>query len=371
MRAWIAATSAFLIGFAATNRALVSRVPLPAEAGLRSKVEYVRAHADDFDVLLVGSSATLYGVRPDVFEEELARLGHPGVRSFNLGVGGMGSFEAAQVLEGVLSERPARLAWVLYEEPLFDPLLWYPDVYNPRYVHWHDLRTTVDAIGAVALADAPPPYKVDEYAADWLGRFDWRLALAAEHLGLFGWRATALGEGPDLARRWTARDADPLWPSRSELERDRGWMDISLDPEEGARRAHEKFREDPAAWRARVDAIRASADERPALEGTYDVASLRGLLAAIRGAGAEPLVYVAPRGLPSPLMASLRDAGELDALLEFHLPSRYPRLAEEALRWDASHLNAEGATEWSRAFAAAFAAHLDATGRSARRTPSR
>ena len=47
-------------------------------------------------------------------------------------------------------------------------------------------------------------------------------------------------------------------------------------------------------------------------------------------------------------------------LLRFHLPDRYPELNSIELRWDFSHLNAEGAERWSRRFAAEFADWLDA-----------
>ncbi|MEM6672617.1 MAG: hypothetical protein AAF726_07215 [Planctomycetota bacterium] len=365
MRAALAVL-AFLAGLLAANRAIVSLVPLPSEAGLRAKVEYGVANADDFDVVFVGSSATLYGIRPRVFEKELERLGRPGVRAYNLGVGGMGSFEGAQVLRRFLAARPSRLAWVFYEEPLFDPLLWYPDVYNPRYVHWHDLGTTADAIDALRLVDAPPDYKAASYGADWLGRHDWRLAVAKEHVGLFGWRASALGEGPAIARDLLGK-GEPLWPNLRDLERTGGWADISRDPDPGAQKAHERFVADPAAWDAQLAAIRASADARPELEGNYDLESLRAILGRIDAAGAETIVYVAPRGLPSPKMSSLADAGEIPTLFPFHLPDVYPELNSFDLRWDKSHLDAKGAELWSLQFARAFAAHLDATGGRARR----
>jgi len=365
MRAFLA-LAAFVIGFGLANRLVASRVPLPPEAGLRAKVEYAKNHIDAIDVLFVGSSATLYGIRPDIFEAELARRGYPDVNAFNLGVGGMGSFEALQVLRQVLAGSPDKLAWVLYEEPQFDPLLWYPNVFNPRYVHWHDLRTTRSAIASVALTAAPPEYKRAEYEADWLGRFDWKFALIKEHAALFSWRFASLGQGSLLFDESFGPTA-PLWPDGDALEAQKGWMDIALDPEPGALRAHEKFVADPAAWQARVAALRNSAGARPDLEGTYDLDALEELLSSIRGVGAEPLIYVAPRGLPSPKMSSLLATGRIDALFTFQLPGQYPELADPALRWDASHLDAAGAEVWSRLFARDFANHLDATGLAARR----
>lgn len=356
---------AFGVGFAAVNQAMVALAPLPEAAGLRAKVEFAREHLDEVDVLFVGSSATMYGLRPRVFEAELARLGHPGVRAYNLGVGGMGSFEAAQVLRTVLGEGPDRLAWVLYEEPLFDPLLWYPDIHNPRYVHWHDARSTLDAIDALPLVDAPPDHRRADYDGDWLGRWDWRLAVAKEHLELWAWRATAVGRGPELLEE--LRNGHPqLSPSEEELTLEGGWVDIGAEVGEGVRRAHERFMERRGEWTDRLAAV-ASTEAGSLEEVRYDLDSLQSLLDDVRSAGAEPLLYVAPRGLPSPQMALVDARGTAGEVLRFHLPDRYPELNDIELRWDFSHLNAEGAERWSRLFAREFARHLETTGAAATR----
>ena len=357
---------AFGVGFVAVNQAMVTLAPLPAAAGLRSKVEFALEHAGDYDVLFIGSSATMYGLRPGVFSEELERLGHPGVRAFNLGVGGMGSFEAAHVLREVLDEEPARLAWVLYEAPLFDPLLWYPEVRNPRYVHWHDTRSTLDAIDGLPLVEAPPAYKQEGYDRDWLGRYDWRLAVAKEHLDLWFWRASALGRGPEIIDELLDWAPEPL-PTREDLARHDGWVDIGVDAQPGVRRTHEDFLEKRGEWADRLAGIAAAeAEARPLADG-YDLAALESLLEEVRAAGAQPLLYVAPRGLPSPQMAALDAQGSAGEVLRFHLPGRYPELNPIELRWDFSHLNADGAEVWSRLFAREFARLLDAQGASARK----
>lgn len=357
---------AFATGFLVVNRWTVEATPRPVEVGLGAKLAYAEEHADEYDLLFVGSSATLYGLRPKVFTEELVTLGFPGVRAYNLGVGGMGSFEAVHVLREVLARDPKRLAWVLYEEPLFDALLWYPDIHNPRYVHWHDTRTTLDAIDALRFPEGPPDYKAEAYASHWAGRFDWKYAVASEHLDLWLHRETSLGQGTQLIESLTGNGPAP-WPSEADLDAEHGWMDISETPEPGAARAHERFLSEPAAWNDRLQRIREVDAAAGSSTDGYDLESLRQLLVDIRGVGAEPLLYVAPRGLPSPRMRALENSGAIDALLRFHDPDAFPRLADPALRWDTSHFNREGADEWSRAFARAFAAHLTSRGLAATR----
>ncbi|MEM9378453.1 MAG: hypothetical protein AAGB93_00795 [Planctomycetota bacterium] len=375
----------FLASFLAVNRLVVRAVPLPVETGLRAKVVFAEQHLDAYDAFFLGSSATLYGIRPETFEDELARSGHPGMRVCNLGVGGMGSFEGAKVLRDVLAHAGERLAYVFYEEPLFDALLWYPEIVNPRYVHWHDTRSTLDAIDALRFAPGPPEYKREAYVSHWLNRGPawlpdaargwvgevtgggWRRANAWEHVRLWARRESAIAEGAGIATAFLGRD--DVWPTEARMAERRGWMDIADDPDPGAQRQHERFVADAAGWQATLQGLRDAEGQRPAIEGNYDVDSLRDALAEIRRTGAEPIVFVAPRTTPSPMMNALEDAGEIPVLFQFNAPTRYPELDDMSLRWDPNHLNERGAKTWSRLFARRFARYLDESGRTALRTP--
>ncbi|MEM8709929.1 MAG: hypothetical protein AAGG01_03175 [Planctomycetota bacterium] len=350
----------FFAAFFAVNRLVVAKVPLPPESGLRTKTEYFLEHADEYEAFFIGSSATLYGLRPRVFAEELAKLGHPNFRAYNLGVGGMGSFETVAVLRRVLAKKPKRLKWVFYEEPAFDALLWYPDIVNQRYIAWHDAQTTVDAIDALQYAKNPPPYKEEEYESFLLagGDGEWRRGAAAEHIELGLRREFAVGQGPRIWDRMFG-GADDAWPTAEAIAATDGWMDITLDPAPGAKKAREEFVKHPGRWEKRVQHMIKLESARPAPEGKYDIDSLRELIAMIRGAGAEPIMYIPPRGLPSTMMMSLADRGEIPTLFPFHMTNEFPELVPMELHFDEGHFNPEGAAIWSRTFAREFAQHLD------------
>ena len=257
---------AFVIMFLVVNRLIVAHVPLPPEAGMRTKTEFFLDHPDDYDAIWIGSSATLYGLRPNVFTEELAGLGHAGFRIYNLGVGGMGSFETLSVLRRVLAAHPKRLKWVFYEEPVFDALLWYPDIVNQRYIQWHDVRNTIDAIDALQFARQPPSYKAEDYESFLLagGDGEWRRGAAAEHIELGLRREFAVGQGPRIYER--ILHPGETWPTPAAIAKTDGWMDISQDPAPGAKKAHEDFMANPGKWEKRVqNMIR--------LEGSRPVAS--------------------------------------------------------------------------------------------------
>ncbi len=354
---------AFLIAFVAVNRLVVARVPMPPEAGMRTKVEFFLEHADEYDAIWIGSSATLYGLQPHTFTAELERLGHPGLRIYNLGVGGMGSFEAVSVLRRVLDRKPKKLRWVFYEEPAFDALLWYPDIVNQRYIQWHDMATALDAIDALQYAAKPPPYKQEEYEAFILagGDGEWRRGAAAEHVELALRREFAIGQGPRIYTH--LKDGEHAWPSAEAIAATDGWMDISQAPAPGAKKAHEEFLATADKWERRVQNMIRLEGARPDPEGSYDLPSLRRLVQDIRAIGAEPIMYVPPRGLASPLIMSLADRGEIPTLFPFHITTEYPELLPADLHYDEGHLNPAGAKTWSESFARSFAAHLDSLNR--------
>ncbi|QDV07004.1 hypothetical protein Poly30_25230 [Planctomycetes bacterium Poly30] len=349
----------FILTFLVVNRLVVARVPLPPEAGMRTKTEFLLDHLEDYDAIWIGSSATLYGLRPLEFNDELAKLGYPGFRIYNLGVGGMGSFETISVLRRVLAAGPKRLKWVFYEEPLFDALLWYPDIVNQRYIQWHDARNTLSAIRALEYAKEPPAYKAEEYESFLLagGDGEWRRGAAAEHIELGLRRELAVGQGPRIYESLVHEDE--AWPTFDAIAETDGWMDITRDPAPGAKKAHDEFLARPKQWDKRVANMIRLEKARPVPEGHYDLDSLRQLIADIRAAGAEPIMYVPPRGLPSTMMMSLADRGEIPTLFPFHITSEFPELLPRELHYDEGHFNPEGAALWSRVFAQRFARHLD------------
>jgi len=340
-------------GFIVANRAVVALRPWPAEYGLAAKVAHLEEHAAEYDAFVVGSSATYYGLRPRTIEAELAARGHR-LRVFNLGVGGMGSYEQVHLVRWLLAH--AQPSLVFYEEPRFDPLLWYPDIKNPRYVHWHDTSATLAALRGLQFVDAPPSYKADAYAATWHG--DWKLATALEHIELWALRATALGDGPRFAARALGLAA-PLSPTPAELTAEAGWLDIGAEPDAGALRQHERFRADPAAWAATVASIRAQNEGRVALAEVFDRRAFDALRGLFEAEGVDVVWYATPRSVGDPLLATLAAEGVLAPYLAYNRPDLAPELFEADVRWDPNHLDAAGAERFSRRFARDVAELLD------------
>src|SRR5262245_19965519 len=81
-----------VVSFGIVAIGLRQLVPWPEEYGLRAKYDWYRDHKDEFDGVFIGSSRVFRGFDPLVVDGELATRGVP-ARTFNLGVGGMVTFE--------------------------------------------------------------------------------------------------------------------------------------------------------------------------------------------------------------------------------------------------------------------------------------
>jgi len=164
---------------------LVSRAaPRPEMGVLSAKLDHFARHGGRYDVVFFGSSRVYRGVVPERFDAEMAARGFP-LRSFNLGVNGMGPHEAGALIRRVLAKRPARLRWVVLELGSWDAGLPAENRFKGRALFWHDPAETRSVLRSTLLLDTP--------AAT-------RAGLLWTHLLHLAARQTGAGRGPDLAR---------------------------------------------------------------------------------------------------------------------------------------------------------------------------
>ena len=115
------------------------RLPFPPVPAVQPKVEWLRAHGDEYDTFFVGSSRTYRHVIPELFDELMAAGGRP-TRSFNLGFDGMRPPEDSYVLETVLAHRTKPLKYVLVEGNALRVNLDADSRGTMRAAYWHDLK---------------------------------------------------------------------------------------------------------------------------------------------------------------------------------------------------------------------------------------
>lgn len=299
------------------------RVPV-----ISDKLDYLQAHRGEIDTVFIGSSRVYRAFDPALFDREFAARGGSS-RSFNFGVDGVRPPETFYVLREVLKLR-LPLRRVLIELGPMNPKVNAANAGTARYLHWHDVRHTLLVLRHIASSE-------ERFAVRW--------EQVSIHVGSFFSRLTSYGRGPDL-------------------------LGTKL-------RGPQKMREVPVPWRERAGF---DPQTSPRLEGTrrtyYDAAvayigehglarsavppllgaALRALVAEVRAAGAEPVFVISPTVLVRENLADLAAAGIDAPLIAFTDPKRHPPVFRAENHCDEEHLNATGASEFSRVLAEEFAA---------------
>jgi hypothetical protein len=326
--------------FLASVTALRSLVPWPEHGALAARVQHFLAHADDFDLLFVGSSNIAHGFDPAVVDAELARRGHP-LRSYNLAAEDMQPVEADFVLREVLKRKPARLRFVVIELLDFEPTAVIRDnAFSERAVYWHDSRSLRDALGRLLRSAAPV---ADKARLSWL------------HLQHAAWRLANLGE----ADRVVAAERAPLDPVSTAMVEAGGFEALDDQPDMATQRMRAAFIANAPRYRARV----ADLDAQNAKSGTLPPgldAELATQSARLRAEGVEPIYVIPPVPHPTPALHAFATRAESPLVFIFNAPGRYPDLFVFEHRYDETHVNRAGSEALSRRFADALADTLDA-----------
>jgi hypothetical protein len=325
------------LAFLVTASAIRPFVPLPDDSDLRARLEALEPPDEPYDLVVVGPSTTRCAFDPRVFDAEMTTRGHP-VHSLNLGVPGASSFEIDHLLELIVARHPARLRWVLIElqPPATNSLIRPHNRFTDRAVYWHTPRE----LGALlsALGDRRPGQAL-------------RIDRAITHVRHALWRFANVGQADRIVGRVLARDGPAHDPRRGYAPED-----CTTAPE--AQTARAAYLEDPEAIRrrmARLDRQNAT----PVDTRHMGPDRVRREVDTLRGIGAEPVYLLTPILSPVPAIHSLRREGVLPALLDFDSPSHHPELYDPRRRWDALHLNEDGAAIFSRELADRFARWLE------------
>jgi hypothetical protein len=117
-------------------------------------------HADEIDVIFVGSSHVLYGVNPIAFDEKLASL-DTNLVSYNAAEVGAIAPIQANTLDTISAAAPARLGTVFFEPMLFfipvPPVIdqAYENLFSTRNRYVYDYPNTVNGISKRWSSDRP------------------------------------------------------------------------------------------------------------------------------------------------------------------------------------------------------------------------
>ena len=227
-----------------------------------------------------------------------------------------------------------------------EPSLWGPFIFNEnreteRTVAWHTLTGTSQALEA--------SWKMN---SDLRVRFD----TCFLHLRLMGWHLSNFGLGKRIIRSFTGNSAT-FAISKEEIASGSGYWPLDLEYTEDLRQRRLKLLDDRKSFELKI----ARLPYRGSLGGAGLKRSahlIEEQIRLVRSAGAEPVYVIPPGSVGTPLLYSQRKFGQLNVLLAFNDPAKYPAFYDYDLFFDRNHLKAKGAKIFSRIFAEEFVSWL-------------
>jgi hypothetical protein len=369
--------AAALAAFALTLTGM-QRVVAPGGGDLlASKLQQYQGAAARYDTVFLGSSRIYRGVVPPVFDGLLEASGVPS-SSFNLGIQYPHQLELEYLTRQVLSSGRGHLERLFVEYLPLTPQVDPANAFHARAVHWHDWPATVLALERARAIDAELPGGIPlvvdpESEHSVLGELERLLpawwTLGREHLQHWAKRELLVARRGDVVKGALGRPHGQT----AEWGRLQGYLSL----EEDERRMRGRGGEENSIQRRRALFLAGLADysrevellsREPSFFGdeewmnaelcqVHDLAAYRTMVAACRRAGVEVCLVIMP-SLSCERALEERLAQELSVpVLRYNLPREHPELYRPELRFDAGHLNQEGARVFSERLARDWLAH--------------
>lgn len=328
----------FLAGLVLGCGAIQRALPLPDVPQVKEKLEWLRQHRGEYSALFLGTSRVRRHVVPALFDRLAAEQGIA-LRSFNLGVDSLFAPEDGYVLERALAATAGSLRFVFVELSYFRQDFAGQGPETVRAAYWHDFPRTTTVLRQLVAEDwrriKPRKKRKRDPWRGWLADVTAWSSLAAQHLRLFAQRAANLGRGSALLQlatgtRTATANLAPLGPALDGF--------IPSEDDSSIRGAL------LADYQRQLAGLQAAPRQTLPLD-EIPQQNLERMLAAIRRAGAQPILFLAPTS--SGIVFRPRRA--VAPLLDFSDPRASPQLFDPRHRADLGHLNSAGADAFTRA----------------------
>ncbi len=329
----------FCAAYALGCELLGRRAAEPFVPMVSPKLDWWRAHAEEFDTLIIGSSRTYRQVAPGIFDAAMAAGGTP-TRSYNLGIDGMRPPEDSYLLEQALAARRSPLRFVILECNALKMEVPEDNADTLRAVYWHDLPR-MSALWRLAFA---PAYEGERRSVGKRISSGWgNLRHYSDHARLWLWRNAHVGSGN--ARLLASVGLAPSAPTFIEV----GPRKDGYRPPTTAERMSGKLLRDYEHRLAEILTKSPRADLADA-ESQREAARKRDRILA---AGARP-IFIAPPLLAPTIFTPMCGV----VFLNFADPARFPALYAIENRRDTGHTNSAGSDLYTRLLAEALLHHL-------------
>lgn len=344
---------------------LVALRAVAAPAGgsvIGGKLEYWRAHAQEYDTVFLGSSHVFRAFVPAEYDRALARFGQES-RSFNFGIQAVNLLEQRYLLARVLDAHP-RLRRVLFEYQWLTPQVDPANAFTPRMVYWHDAESTRLAVERALHwgRELGPELSYVEGEAERNSIFTLAerglssgVRAAGQHVQHYLTDLFMIGRGKDVVRGVLGRQhgqTGRYGPQHGylSLEEDERALAAQGEARNSYRARRERFLAEQEVYLRSVDLLDAAevsfgdaewVDAELARIDDFEL--LASIAAEVRARGVEFVLVILPsqsanRPFEEHVMEALGSP-----LLRYNLPERYPVLYDPDMRWDSGHLSAQGA----------------------------
>lgn len=329
-----------LAAFLLTASWLRAPLPWPGGSGVSEKWQYFEKHADEYEVVLIGSSRVYRSFDPRAMERVWRDDGKP-LQAFNLAAPGVGRFEADFLAGELLAMHPKRLRLLVIELWRWDPNEMKRNEFTPRAVHWHTLQQTLDALESCWSFPSLAPKK--------------RFKLVLLHLQHFAQKQTSIGRGRDIL---AALKSNPEELRSAPIRQSRGYRSLESEPFGSIRERRETFLDEAGRFEAAMLERHAAARS----DDPGEQLNQRALERRVRSARAQgiEIVFVVPPGPWAPPEELELELDPLPAVISYSDRQSNPTLYREAGRFDRFHVTDAVAKQLSRQFARALLPYLPA-----------
>ncbi len=337
--AWLWCVAAFVAVI------LLVRGGAPHGSGLERmdvKLDHYASSADDYSAVFLGSSRTMRGFVPELFDARVAEHGLT-LRSFNLGVPGARVTEMIYLLERMRELRPAKLRYVFIDPEDFEQIHDTRNVLAQSGIIWHDPTTT---------------WLVTRHLLESGFGGARRNAILLDHWRACAYNALNVGRTARWVNAALGRSVDPNFTADTLGARGDGHTAL-FDEQETLAKRRRRFERGRADYETLVQRYREQRPPPGPAPAQFSELVER-IQTLVRELGATPVFVIQPALSWQWDLVKIAEAGELETLLRYDDPELHPELFAHENRFDARHLNDDGAALFTRTLADDFSAFVRA-----------
>ncbi|MEL6353407.1 MAG: hypothetical protein AAFR58_16895 [Cyanobacteria bacterium J06627_28] len=344
----LAFTAAFIVGVGLLGQIIPSPAIPSNVVFIGPKHDYYQAHRDDYNAIFFGSSRVFNQIVPDIFDaaaslNKTSAGQSNSVNSYNFGVPAMRAIDSLVLLEEVLSDPPENLQWVFFESVLdrgYEPI---ENARTYRSMYWHTWKNTRLAADYIWASEASFPSK---------------LLFTFSHVLPALYRQLNVGRlfNQVLPSEFSAKHQSTV----AEFTKDEGYF--ALTDEDSPRR--QAFLANEAAYLEKVERLKAIARNEQnlpravTLQGSQQKSGamlpknkrqlLQRVTRIVRAAGAEP-IFIEPPSLEQDSDFKIAERlGDIETLLAYKDPEKFPQFYAFDQRYDADHLSEAASQAFSK-----------------------